>query len=622
MSHSYNQLALIAPISQDYLCENPNLDWNFVKENPKGIKIDLGNLSIYHNCDHRFGGYFFARQYLISLDNYKEDYVEVEYYEYDTKTGLSTLVSKNDFNQGVRYNYALDEMIKSHITNNLDYYLFKLFETLEFKSYLFLHLRSDYSNFVHGLDIMILKQIGIKMLNENPSILENLASEDIYFVHKFNKLNRDFIDNVYIIKKWSTHNLSRNPSLTWEFVIEHPFGFNEKWHLIFACTYMKLDSTFYDYVKLHPDGFNGEKWPLFSLLINNSLDWRFIDENIHLFKDCKRNPVWECTAEICSNPNLYWEFIYKHPDGINGSKWDMQFLCYNANLGEDFWIYILENPNGLRGEFDIYPWNMSSLSSNTSLPWNLVLNNPKGLNNKPWDMENLCKNEGLEKDFFEYIANNDTFFGTEWNYDSLCKNGSKYLIPILFDKFKKMNLSPLNIEFLLWGKKTKKYVKDILTFNCFKDQFFMLSIRDFKHLISSNKYLTWDYFIKIINNESSNMQNVIDTAGLFQNDTVTKDPRFWKFVKENPNGFYVYNTEFKKIKHYWKIGDLEKCPNFDWSLLDEFPNGFDFEPWYLNLLVDNPSFTTKIIEKYPNGLNEQRWPTKIWGKSFINDYNL
>lgn len=617
MNHPYDRLNQILPLDLYYLCRNPNLDWNFIESNLEGVKLQLRNPSVYYDCNDTRGGYFFAREELSKITIFGD----VEYYEYDIETKLSVQVSKDDFYRGIKYTNARNKIIDERVNNNLNFYLYKLYETSEFKEYRqhFFSLDTlDFDKFIYGLDDLVLHELGITMINETPGILETLILEDKILCAEIKQMEIKFINNVFMMAKWLTNDLSLNPSLKWEFVIKYPLGFDTTgWNLYDICYGIKLDTKFYDYIKTHPEGFNGEKWPLLPLLMNKTLNWDFIDENLNIFKDCVYSPGCGWKDSVSLNSSLRWSFVCKYPDGINGLKWDMRALCYNSNLGDDFWIYVSKNPKGLSGESNVYPWDVDSLSKNASLSWNFVLDNPKGLNGNPWNMENLCKNSKLGKDFFEYIAKHDTFFGTKWNYNALCENTSKHFIPVFFKL--DIGLSISGINSLLCNKGAKKYIKEILNLELFKSEWMGISISGSKYDICSNKYFIWDDFLKIINGDIYKYLDLIDTSGLFNNDSVTKDSRFWNFVKENPNGFYLFNKEFKCFKCDWNVHCLQLCPNLDWSFLDIFPNGFNGKPWDCYLLIRNPSFNIEIVKKYPNGLNGKKWPT-VWKKSCINNF--
>lgn len=642
MSHSYDRLHQICPLDLHLLCQNPDLDWSFVDSHPNGIKINVKNPGDYYDCNDFPGGYPLAKKYLVDISMRNSNFCKIEYYEYDIKTGVSTQVSITDFYQGTKYCIGLNEMINPHVNDNLDFYLNCLFKKQEFKDYV-----SKYtSNRV--CDVGTLKQLGIKMLNLVPGCLDNLIVKDEVLVKKVQTLNNKFIDGVFIVVKWPTYYLNRNPNLQWNFISKHPYGFDDnKWNIDVICSTIKLDSTFYEYIKSHPEGFNGENWPLFSLLRNKTLDWSFIDDNFYIFKDCKcnlnedlkkyiyLNPTlcWRFICKypdgindlkwnlsfLCCNPNLgeeLWKFIYENPSGFNGSRWDMSSLCANPNLGDKFWIYVSEYPEGLFGRFNVFSWDINVLSMNTSLPWYLVLNYPKGLNGKPWNMKFLCENSGLEKGFFEYVAEHDTFFGAKWDYDALCKNTSEHLIPVLFSKFQKMKLSPSNIESLLWNPEAKKHIKDILSFDCFNIEYFCYSISMLDYLLSSNEYLLWEDFIESFNDVTyKNPITMFNTCGLLQNISLTKNPCFWKFVKENPTGFSKYGMQQK-----WAIHDIQTCPNFDWNLLDEFPNGFNGQKWSTFSLASNPSFEVNILKTHPDGINGESWPCIVWELQLINSF--
>lgn len=631
MSHSYDRLHQICPIHAEYLCRNPSLDWNFIEIHPGGYQITIPNSSDYYNyyhnngCNDVRGGYLLAKKYLIDYANSRGFFpCEVEYYEYNTKTGGSTQVSKTDFYQGTRYGIELNEMINTHVNDNLIFYLNNLFKTQTFKEYAFKRISNNalnFDEFVHELDYQTLEQLGIEMLNQIPGVLDELIVKDEIWIKNFKNLNNRFIDGAFIVVKWSTIYLSENPSLSWSFVCKYPDGFDSKgWHIRMICSTMKLDSNFYNYVKLHPEGFNNENWPLFSLLRNKTLNWDFIDENFNIFKNCLYTPGWEC--DMLLNPSLRWNFVCKYPDGINGLKWNMKILCCNPNLGDEFWTYVSEKPEGLFGEFTVYPWDINALSANKSLSWNFVINNHSGLNDKPWNVEILCKNDGLGRDFFEYIAKHDTFFGTKWNYNTLFENTSEYLIPILLCKFQKMNLSQSNVISLLRNTGAKKYVKDILAFDCFKIKYFTASIlTNLQYLLSSNEYLLWEDFIESINDVTfKNPIMMFDTDGLLQNESLTKDSRFWKFFLENPTGFYRNKMQCNEFKCKWSLSTIQRCHNLDWTLLDEFPNGFNSQRWNVFVLASNQGFNANIIKHHHNGINGEKWPCTIWELPLINDF--
>lgn len=84
---------------------------------------------------------------------------------------------------------------------------------------------------------------------------------------------------------------------------------------------------------------------------------------------------------LSDNLNLNWNYVIKHPEGINGKKWRIDSLSNNQFLP---WNYVMKYPDCLRGKYDC-SWDMYSLSSNPSLPWDYVVNNPDGFNGQNWD---------------------------------------------------------------------------------------------------------------------------------------------------------------------------------------------------------------------------------------------
>ena len=54
----------------------------------------------------------------------------------------------------------------------------------------------------------------------------------------------------------------------------------------------------------------------------------------------------------------------------NSSRWDINVLSRNLNLAFDF---VERHPEGLNEK----SWDMDALSSNTTLPWHIVENNPE-----------------------------------------------------------------------------------------------------------------------------------------------------------------------------------------------------------------------------------------------------
>ncbi len=58
---------------------------------------------------------------------------------------------------------------------------------------------------------------------------------------------------------------------------------------------------------------------------------------------------------LSSNPSLDFSFVEENPEGLNGQPWDMQELSLNSNLS---WQIVVNNPNG----FGDVHWNSYSIS--------------------------------------------------------------------------------------------------------------------------------------------------------------------------------------------------------------------------------------------------------------------
>lgn len=202
---------------------------------------------------------------------------------------------------------------------------------------------------------------------------------------------------------WNAEYLSRNSSISWEFVSSHIEGINETSWDFQAFTYNK--NLCWRFVELHRSMF----LDMTGLSLRNDLCWELVEEYPEGF-----TIGWDM-LELSANPSLPWDLVEKYPEGINGHQWQIDGFSSNPSLTLSF---VQKYYDGYKGQ----DWNVDVLSENIGLDWKIVEKYPKGLCGKSWNMEKLSRNRNIPWKFIE--ANPKGFCGIPWDIRGICYNPS------------------------------------------------------------------------------------------------------------------------------------------------------------------------------------------------------
>lgn len=260
---------------------------------------------------------------------------------------------------------------------------------------------------------------------------------------------------VYMNFDWPSRYISENKELTTEYIERNPHGIGKiPWSKL-----IMSDKVPIDFVAKHPKGFCGKPWNLDELSKNPSLTWDFyikhknklysngdwrstyLSQNENFVKSIPDlqsffTISWN-THHLSGNPSLPLDLVVENPDGINGEPWSLNQLCHNkflpsdsdgsgaTGIGQNIFIfqdtplnlsfdYIDKHPEGFRGK----SWNMRSLSSHKNLPLYLVEKYPNGIGGEPWIIS-LFFGDDMTFDFLEKYQ--DGFCGQLWDMKQICK---------------------------------------------------------------------------------------------------------------------------------------------------------------------------------------------------------
>lgn len=247
--------------------------------------------------------------------------------------------------------------------------------------------------------------------------------------------------------QWSLGSMSYNPHLTWDVVSKYKNGMDDQntWcpdglsgskclNDEIIKTYqlpwnMKIlsrnESITLDLIKNYD-----LKWSQKDLSVRSDVDWSEIIakgtiSNIPISMDgISSNPSipkgyierymsingkkWNLELLSMNEGGLDWSTVMRHPSGMSGKEWCWSNLSANKTLK---WSYVEE----LRNKFQSF-----YLSSNPSIPLDILSQCPVGPDGKRWDVDEVSMNDGLTPQFIDsHIMN---FHGDPLNVEYLSKN--------------------------------------------------------------------------------------------------------------------------------------------------------------------------------------------------------
>jgi len=203
-------------------------------------------------------------------------------------------------------------------------------------------------------------------------------------------------------KPWGWQELSRNPSITWQFIKENP---DKPWNWNYLS---ENPSITWQFIKENPD----KNWNWNYMSANPSITWEIVQKNIDLPWDwiwLSTNPsiTWQIVQDnldkdwdwysLSENPFITWQNIQQNPD----ENWNWDYLSENPNIT---WQNVQDNP--------YRPWNFTYLSKNPNITWQIVQDNP----DEPWNWYGLSRNPSIT---WQIVQDNPD---KPWQWSALSEN--------------------------------------------------------------------------------------------------------------------------------------------------------------------------------------------------------
>lgn len=296
-------------------------------------------------------------------------------------------------------------------------------------------MNSKNSSFSHDNDL-------IKLLNAFPD-----ESWNWYELSRNPNLTLDYlIDNNQVIWNMISYNpnttwddmrnndsrynpagMSSNPNITWEIIYNNP---DEIWYWDKV---LQNPNITWEIIKENPVLYNhltSHYCRSITFEINPNITWQVIDENPEinwsymyifrtikfendtLFQNLKKGARYN-VANISHNPNITWEMIRTNPILPYNVHWDWKILSSNPCIT---WEIISDNPH--------IDWNWSRVIENPNITWEIIQNNPNHMLKKfgkkvKWYLSKFSKNPNLT---FEIVVNNPQI---KWDYRLISINQFK-----------------------------------------------------------------------------------------------------------------------------------------------------------------------------------------------------
>lgn len=252
-----------------------------------------------------------------------------------------------------------------------------------------------------------------------------------------------------------------------------------------------------------------------------------------------------CMRGLSSNESLPIELIKKYPNGI-GDNWCMVSLSANPSINSNFVREHIDGINPDKPNEFCYKWILDELAQNPSIDFDFIDNYKNGFCDQQWNIVYLCKNPNITEDF---ILNNIN----EIIQNKECVNN--------------LSANPSINEELV-----KKYDNFEITIDKFR------YIWEWNYVdLASNPSITPDFLLS--------RRNLIKTTGGLKrfiynlSKNINLSPNF---LKNNPcplgNNFYT-----------WDMYELSKNPAISLNFIMENPNGFGVGDWDLGGLYENPN---------------------------------
>jgi hypothetical protein len=170
-----------------------------------------------------------------------------------------------------------------------------------------------------------------------------------------------FLYNKYKNEYWNYDDLSLNPNITWNIIINNP---DKPWNYAFLSKNINIT---WNIVKNNPN----KEWDYNYLSSNPNITWNIVKNNL--------DKNWNYDY-LSLNPNITWDIVKNNLD----KKWNYDYLSFNPNIT---WEIIQNNPDK--------PWNYWNFSENPNITWDIIQNNP----NMNWNYKNLNLNINITVDF-------------------------------------------------------------------------------------------------------------------------------------------------------------------------------------------------------------------------------
>lgn len=288
---------------------------------------------------------------------------------------------------------------------------------------------------------------------------------------------------------------------------------------------------------------------------------------------------------------LLW-LIENYPEGFDDEGWDMNALSSNKSLP----IELIEKyPKGINGK-----WNMRNLSLNPTINSDFVRRYIDGINDTEdgkWSLFELSQNPSIDFDFVENYR--DGFCDQQWNIINLCMN------PNITEDFIIDNINEIISD---------KSCMDNLSANPMINEELYLKYNNFSIVIDDVEHIwRWDYN-EIASNPSIRPEFLLSLDNLV--DLVYFHQQFVRNLSKNinltPN--FLKNNLYPLDNIPWDMYELSRNPAISLDFVMENPRGFGVGNWVLSGLYENPSIDSSFFIEL--GCPE------IWDIFVLFGYNL
>lgn len=241
---------------------------------------------------------------------------------------------------------------------------------------------------------------------------------------------------IYPNSHWNSLTISSSNKLTWEIVQNNPTGFeNIPWDIEILSEKLPLH-----FIRRYPNGLSGIPWNTNALSRNPTLTNDFVELHPKGFGD----GIWDVDS-LSLNENITWDFFVKYYLGMYGKKWPMKYLSsrvipdflirnprffygqewdsHSLSRNKNITWELIENNMQLSDQSLKINFNHEIILERADLPMSLIKNLPSskvsqfsrspslsvdfleknltGINGTPWCVYSLCWNDSITWDFFE-----------------------------------------------------------------------------------------------------------------------------------------------------------------------------------------------------------------------------